>query len=152
MVDKLFFPDADNKIIIICLPSHTTHALQPCDVGAFGPLAQSWKRVVTLASQSLITIKKNNLLYYFDRMFTGCDAWRFVNTWYEVHRFMWCVTGHPSVHIHWTPEFFGPVPEFWASWTPPVMAHTVVRLQFQLIGWWLIHSRSVINLTPQHVP
>jgi len=34
---------ADNKIIIICLPSHTTHALQPCDVGAFGPLAQSWK-------------------------------------------------------------------------------------------------------------
>ena len=31
---------ADNKIIIICLPSHTTHALQPCDVGAFGPLAR----------------------------------------------------------------------------------------------------------------
>jgi hypothetical protein len=26
---------ADKKIIIICLPSHTTHALQPCDVGAF---------------------------------------------------------------------------------------------------------------------
>ncbi len=34
---------ANNKIIIICLPSHTTHALQPCDVGAFGPLSQSWK-------------------------------------------------------------------------------------------------------------
>lgn len=33
----------DRKIIIICLPSHTTHALQPCDVGAFGLLAQSWK-------------------------------------------------------------------------------------------------------------
>ena len=40
---------AEQKIIMICLPSHTTHALQPCDVGAFGPLAQSWKRVVTLA-------------------------------------------------------------------------------------------------------
>src|SRR5271155_4817223 len=56
---------ADNKIIIICLPSHTTHALQPCDIGAFGPLAQSWKRVVTLASQSLIAIKKDNLLFYY---------------------------------------------------------------------------------------
>jgi hypothetical protein len=56
---------ADNKIIIICLPSHTTHALQPCDVGAFGPLAQSWKREVTLASQSLIAIRKDNLLAYY---------------------------------------------------------------------------------------
>ena len=34
---------ANNEIIIICLPLHTMHALQPCDVGAFGPLAQSWK-------------------------------------------------------------------------------------------------------------
>ena len=49
---------ADHKILIICLPSHTTHALQPCDVGVFGPLAQSWKRVVTLASQSLIAIRR----------------------------------------------------------------------------------------------
>jgi hypothetical protein len=56
---------ADNKIIIICLPSHTTHALQPCDVGAFGPLAQSWKRVVTLASQSLTAIRKENLLSHY---------------------------------------------------------------------------------------
>lgn len=56
---------ADHKIIIVCLPAHTTHALQPCDVGAFGPLAQSWKRVVVLASQSLISIRKDNVLYYY---------------------------------------------------------------------------------------
>ena len=56
---------ADNKIIVLCLPPHTTHALQPCDVGAFGPLAQSWKRVVTLASQSLIPITKANFLSYY---------------------------------------------------------------------------------------
>ena len=55
----------DNKIIIICLPSHTTHALQPCDVGAFGPLTQSWKQVVTIASQSLIAIRKDNLLQHY---------------------------------------------------------------------------------------
>ena len=56
---------AKNKIIVLCLPSHTTHALQPCDVGAFGPLAQSWKRIVTAASQSLIAITKDNLLSYY---------------------------------------------------------------------------------------
>jgi DDE superfamily endonuclease len=56
---------ADNKIIIICLPSHTTHALQPCGVGTFGPLTQSWKQVVTIASQSLIAIQKDNLLLYY---------------------------------------------------------------------------------------
>jgi len=54
-----------HKIIIICLPSHTTHALQPCNVGAFEPLAQSWKHKVTLASQSLIAIRKDNLLTYY---------------------------------------------------------------------------------------
>jgi len=41
------------------------HALQPCDVGAFGPLAQSWKCIVTLASQSLIGISKANFLAYY---------------------------------------------------------------------------------------
>ena len=55
----------DNKIIIICLPSHTTHALQPCDVGAFGPLTWSWKQEVTLASQALLAIRKDNLLAYY---------------------------------------------------------------------------------------
>jgi hypothetical protein len=56
---------ADNKIVVVCLPSHTTHALQPCDVGVFGPLALSWKCVVTLASQSLISIRKDNMLQYY---------------------------------------------------------------------------------------
>lgn len=36
-----------NRIIILCLPSHTTHALQPCDVGVFGPLATLWSKQVS---------------------------------------------------------------------------------------------------------
>ncbi|KAF8237737.1 DDE-domain-containing protein [Tricholoma matsutake] len=52
---------ADHKIIIICLSSHT---LQPCDIGDFGPLAQLWKHKVTLTSQSLIAIRKDNILTY----------------------------------------------------------------------------------------
>jgi hypothetical protein len=30
------------KIILLCLPSHSTHILQPCDVGAFRPLADAY--------------------------------------------------------------------------------------------------------------
>lgn len=56
---------ADHKVIIICLPLHTTHALQPCNMGRFRPLVWSWKRVVTLASQSLIAIRKGNLLAHY---------------------------------------------------------------------------------------
>lgn len=58
---------ADHHIIIICLPSHTTHALQPCDVGIFGPLALAWKSQVTEASQNNISITKANLLLYYHK-------------------------------------------------------------------------------------
>jgi hypothetical protein len=58
---------ADHKILIVCLPSHTTHAMQPCDVGVFGPLAQAWKHEVTEASQTLTAITKENILVFYDR-------------------------------------------------------------------------------------
>ncbi|KIK59516.1 hypothetical protein GYMLUDRAFT_169520, partial [Collybiopsis luxurians FD-317 M1] len=32
----------ENNIILLCLPSHTTHRLQPLDVGCFGPLQSAW--------------------------------------------------------------------------------------------------------------
>ncbi len=35
-----------NQIIMICLPSHTSHALQPCDVALFRPLKVCWKNVL----------------------------------------------------------------------------------------------------------
>ena len=54
-------------ILILCLPSHTTHALQPCDVGVFGVLAHTWKSQVTQASQSNIPITKDNLLHYYHK-------------------------------------------------------------------------------------
>jgi len=58
---------AQHHIIIICLPSHTTHALQPCDVGVFGPLARAWKSQVTQASQENTPITKANLLLYYHK-------------------------------------------------------------------------------------
>jgi hypothetical protein len=36
----------DHKIIALCLPPHTTHLLQPCDVGLFGPLAILYKNEI----------------------------------------------------------------------------------------------------------
>jgi hypothetical protein len=39
----------DNKIILLCLPPHATHMLQPLDVGCFGPLAQIYKGMITSA-------------------------------------------------------------------------------------------------------
>jgi hypothetical protein len=34
----------ENNIHLFCLPPHTTHRLQPCDVGAFGPLKRAWQK------------------------------------------------------------------------------------------------------------
>lgn len=40
MIDKA----RENNIILYCLPPHTTHRLQPCDVGAFSPLKRAWNK------------------------------------------------------------------------------------------------------------
>jgi hypothetical protein len=56
---------ADHNIIIICLSSHTTHALQPCDVACFGPLASAWKSEVNAASADYVEITKQNLLLFY---------------------------------------------------------------------------------------
>jgi hypothetical protein len=58
---------AEHKIIIIYLPPHTTHALQPCDVACFGPLASAWKSEVNSASADYTEITKQNLLMFYAR-------------------------------------------------------------------------------------
>ena len=61
-----FFKYAEaNKIAVICLPPHTTHILQPCDVGVFGPLAQRWKTEVMKTTQLNIPITRYNFAYYY---------------------------------------------------------------------------------------
>ena len=36
----------DNNIIILCLPPHTSHALQPLDVGVFKSVKTAWRLIV----------------------------------------------------------------------------------------------------------
>ena len=56
-----------HKIIILCLPPHTTHALQPCDVGAFGPLSRSYKKEVSKLAKLNVPIRKDNVLQVYSR-------------------------------------------------------------------------------------
>ena len=36
----------ENQILLYCVPPHTSHATQPCDVGLFRPLKNAWKTPV----------------------------------------------------------------------------------------------------------
>lgn len=43
----------EHNIILFALPPHTTHRLQPCDVGAFSPLKRAWtSRCETILSET----------------------------------------------------------------------------------------------------
>jgi hypothetical protein len=41
----------EKKIVLLCLPSHSTHLLQPLDVGVFSPFATAYKRGVLKLSR-----------------------------------------------------------------------------------------------------
>ena len=56
-----YFSDA--RIQLFCLPSHTTHILQPLDVGLFGPLQKYYgKRVENYLRLTGEGVSKRNFL------------------------------------------------------------------------------------------
>jgi hypothetical protein len=56
----------DNNILPICLPSHTTHVLQPLDVGCFGPLAHYYRIEVEEACiNGLDSVSKCDFLRFY---------------------------------------------------------------------------------------
>lgn len=61
----------DNGILLYCLQPHTTHVLQPCDVGLFKPLKGNWNKCVNryIYESSGEVLNK----YTFARVFK--DAW-----------------------------------------------------------------------------
>jgi hypothetical protein len=42
-----------SKIILLCLPPHTTHLLQPLDIGVFAPLSEAYRSSVRERSKYL---------------------------------------------------------------------------------------------------
>ncbi|KIM20721.1 hypothetical protein M408DRAFT_81549, partial [Serendipita vermifera MAFF 305830] len=59
---KLAFYAAKRNIIIFQLPPHTTHRLQPLDVGVFGPLSLAWQKIVREWAKNGYVVRKNNLI------------------------------------------------------------------------------------------
>jgi hypothetical protein len=57
-----------NRIILCRLPSHTSHKLQPCDVGIFGPLKSAYRAQVEQACRAGVgIIGKPHFTYLYDR-------------------------------------------------------------------------------------
>jgi hypothetical protein len=61
-----------NKIILIKLPAHTTHLLQPCDKSCFKPLKDIWRKKVTAYQREngFRNINKSNCVDLL------CAAWQ----------------------------------------------------------------------------
>jgi DDE superfamily endonuclease len=64
---KLILFAESKGITILLLPPHTTHRLQPLDVGVFGPLSQAWKRVVKDMANKGYIVRKNNLISMYSQ-------------------------------------------------------------------------------------
>jgi hypothetical protein len=78
----------ENEIILICLPPHTSHALQPLDVGVFKPFKGCWKgQVATFYAQSRLQAINNQV---FPTILQ--------TTWQKIER-MWAVKGFEGAGI-----------------------------------------------------
>jgi hypothetical protein len=56
----------DNKTITLCMPAHSSHLLQPLDVGCFGPLKKAYGREIEhLIRRSITHISKTEFLPAF---------------------------------------------------------------------------------------
>lgn len=64
-----------------------------CDVGTFGPLAQSWKQLVTFASQSLIAIQNDNVFTYYHSAHTEALKLSTIQSAFQKTG-IWSLNGH----------------------------------------------------------
>ena len=59
----------ENKIITLCMPAHTSHLLQPLDVGCFSPLKRAYgHEIQELARQGVYYIDKIDFLTAYTRI------------------------------------------------------------------------------------
>jgi hypothetical protein len=59
----------ENKIITLCMPPHTSHLLQPLDVGCFSPLKVLYgHEVAELARQGVFHVDKLDFLWIYTRI------------------------------------------------------------------------------------
>ena len=59
----------ENKIITLCMPPHTSHLLQPLDVGCFSPLKLGYgHQVAELARQGIFHVDKLDFLWIYQKI------------------------------------------------------------------------------------
>jgi hypothetical protein len=56
---------ARHDIVVLCLPPHTTHRLQPCDVGIFAHVAHEWANAARIAFKDGVKITKFDFLKWY---------------------------------------------------------------------------------------
>jgi hypothetical protein len=62
----------ENKIITLCMPPHSSHILQPLDVGCFAPLKRAYGREIRgLANSHIDYIDKKAFLASFKEVYNG---------------------------------------------------------------------------------
>ena len=60
----------ENKIITLCMPPHSSHILQPLDVGCFAPLKRAYsKEIRVLATNHVSHIDKKAFIASFAKVF-----------------------------------------------------------------------------------
>jgi hypothetical protein len=59
---------AENRIITLCMPPHTSHVLQPLDVACFSPLKKAYNQLVLdLARQGIFHVDKTDFLAMYSK-------------------------------------------------------------------------------------
>lgn len=144
----------DLRIIVLVLPPHSTHRLQPLDLGLFGPLAQYYTRELnTLMFESIgmVAISK--------RMFWGLfkKAWKKAMTEENIRAAfakggIWPINPHVVLSKIVRPKVFEPPIEFIRT---PMRCMSIRRVQRQFqhnpttAGLQLIF-KSNLKLSAQH--
>ena len=120
----------DLRIIVLVLPPHSTHRLQPLDFGLFGPLAQSYTRELnTLMFESI------GMVIISKRMFWGLfkKAWKTAMTEENIRAAfakggIWPMNPHAILSKIVRPKVFEPPTEFIRT---PMRCMSVRRVQRQ---------------------
>jgi hypothetical protein len=68
-----------NNITIICIPPHTSHALQPLDVGVYGPVKAAWREIVE------VFFRKSNAKIIDKHDFSGLIAQLYEKAFHMSH-------------------------------------------------------------------
>lgn len=91
-VNLSFFDYADkHRIIILVLPPHSTHRLQPLDVGLFSPLSRAYSKEISdyfMKGQGFVSMSKRSFYGFFKRAWDASftsenieSAWRATGIW-----------------------------------------------------------------------